>query len=62
MFQKLNGTEIFLQSDVTVNQISPPIRFSRFRFSHKVVSPRFLLSQKIYAGFSKKKNTFLYEN
>ena len=58
MFQKLNGTEIFLQSDVTVNQISPRFVSLAFVSRTKWFLPDFCCLRKYMQDFRKKKIHF----
>ena len=59
MFQKLNGTEIFLQSDVTVNQISPRFVSLAFVSRTKWFLPDFCCLRKYMQDFRKKKYIFV---
>ena len=59
MFQKLNGTEIFLQSDVTVNQISPRFVSLAFVSRTKWFLPGFCCLRKYMQDFRKKKYIFV---
>ena len=59
MFQKLNGTEIFLQSDGTANQISPRFVSLAFVSRTKWFLPDFCCLRKYMQDFRKKKYIFV---